>query len=362
MPKDTEFFARAAPELNLRHAALVAFGATRKAGVARRATTRRCGRCSTPRRRSSCLVAKSDVRHVERALRTTLEENLRDGRRHRRVPASAEGRRVFLDCEHFFDGYRFDPDYRAAGARGGASTAGAEVGVMCDTNGGMLPLGHRRGRRREVADRDRVPARHPLPGRHRLRGRQHRRRGRGRRDARPVHRQRLRRAGRQRRPVRRRRQPRDQARACRSLPDGVPGRDDAGLARHRGDRQHRPRHPPGLRRGRPRSPTRRGCTRARSRSTRCSTTTSTRRSSATTCGSWSPRWPAGPASSSRPRARRGPGRPARRRVGRSSSTVKELEAEGWSFEAADASFELLHARGAGATTARRARSRWSRTG
>ena len=56
------------------------------------------------------LVAKSDVRHVERALRTTLEENLamvRDTVAYLR----AEGRRVFVDCEHFFDGYRHDPDY-----------------------------------------------------------------------------------------------------------------------------------------------------------------------------------------------------------------------------------------------------------
>src|SRR5436305_1117880 len=50
------------------------------------------------------------------------------------------GRRVFLDCEHFFDGYAHDPDY---GVRVLETTfaAGAEVGVLCDTNGGMLPMG-----------------------------------------------------------------------------------------------------------------------------------------------------------------------------------------------------------------------------
>jgi 2-isopropylmalate synthase len=52
----------------------------------------------------------------------------------------AEGRRVFVDCEHFFDGYRLDPDY---GVRllETAAAAGADVGVLCDTNGGMLPSG-----------------------------------------------------------------------------------------------------------------------------------------------------------------------------------------------------------------------------
>jgi len=52
----------------------------------------------------------------------------------------AEGRRVFLDCEHFFDGFRFDPAYTAS-VVAAALEAGAEVAVMCDTNGGMLPSG-----------------------------------------------------------------------------------------------------------------------------------------------------------------------------------------------------------------------------
>ena len=63
-----------------------------------------------------CLVAKSDVRHVERALRTTREENLamvRDTVAFFR----RQGRRVFLDCEHFFDGFRFDPGYTTQVAR-----------------------------------------------------------------------------------------------------------------------------------------------------------------------------------------------------------------------------------------------------
>ncbi|AEV88236.1 transferase [Actinoplanes sp. SE50] len=136
MPKDTEFFARARTELNLRHAVLVAFGATRKAGVdvAADPQVRALLEADTP---VVCVVAKSDIRHVERALRTTAEENLamvRDTVRH----LVANGRRAFLDCEHFFDGFRFDPEYTASVVRT-AIDAGAERVIMCDTNGGMLP-------------------------------------------------------------------------------------------------------------------------------------------------------------------------------------------------------------------------------
>ena len=75
MPKDTEFFRRARSELDLKHALLVAFGATRRADLKADADpqVRAVLDAQTP---AVCLVAKSDVRHVERALRTTLEENL----------------------------------------------------------------------------------------------------------------------------------------------------------------------------------------------------------------------------------------------------------------------------------------------
>jgi 2-isopropylmalate synthase len=138
MPKDTEFFARAAAgELALRHAVLVAFGATRKAGV-RVEDDKQVRALLDSQAPVVTLVAKSDVRHVERALRTTLEENLAmvaDTVRFLR----SEGRRVFVDCEHFFDGYKHDRDY---GVRvlDTAAAAGADVGVLCDTNGGMLPM------------------------------------------------------------------------------------------------------------------------------------------------------------------------------------------------------------------------------
>ncbi|MGC9666267.1 citramalate synthase [Planosporangium sp. 12N6] len=136
LPKDTEFFRRARTELNLRHAQFVAFGATRKAdtAVGSDPQVRALLDAETP---VVTLVAKSDVRHVERALRTSLRENLamvHDTVAH----LVAEGRRVFLDCEHFFDGYLVDPDY-ATEVAATAIAAGAEAAVMCDTNGGMLP-------------------------------------------------------------------------------------------------------------------------------------------------------------------------------------------------------------------------------
>ncbi len=139
MPKDTEFFARAAAgELKLGSAQLVAFGATRKAGV-RAQDDLQVRALLDSQAPIITLVAKSDVRHVERALRTTLEENLR------MVGDTvallvAEGRRVFLDCEHFFDGYVADHDYGSRVAEA-ATLAGADVIVMCDTNGGMMPIG-----------------------------------------------------------------------------------------------------------------------------------------------------------------------------------------------------------------------------
>ncbi len=139
MPKDTEFFARAAAgELQLRHAQLVAFGATRKPGidVAEDAQVRALLDSGAP---VVCLVAKSDVRHVEQALRTTNEENLAMVR-DTVAFLVGHGRRVFVDCEHFFDGYAHDSDYGVQ-LLTVAFEAGASVGVLCDTNGGMLPMG-----------------------------------------------------------------------------------------------------------------------------------------------------------------------------------------------------------------------------
>lgn len=135
-PKDTEFFALAAKELELQNATLAAFGATRRAnGTAADdpmiAALRESGASVVT------LVAKSHDKHVKLALRTTLEENLemvRDSVQH----LHAEGQRVFVDLEHFFNGYLENREYALEVVRV-AAEAGADVAVLCDTNGGMLP-------------------------------------------------------------------------------------------------------------------------------------------------------------------------------------------------------------------------------
>ncbi len=135
-PKDTEFFRRARTELDLRHAQLAAFGATRRPGL-KAADDPLVAALRDSGAPVVTLVAKSHDRHVELALRTTLEENLamvRDTVEHLR----AEGRRVFLDAEHFFDGYASNPAYALEVLRA-AVEAGADVAVLCDTNGGRLP-------------------------------------------------------------------------------------------------------------------------------------------------------------------------------------------------------------------------------
>jgi 2-isopropylmalate synthase len=136
IPKDTEFFHRAATSVAFKHAVLAAFGCTCKpeGDVARdpQVTALRESRAPVV-----TLVAKSHDRHVELALRTTLRENLRviaDTVRH----LTAEGQRVFLDAEHFFDGYKSNPGYALEVVRT-ATEAGADVVALCDTNGGMMP-------------------------------------------------------------------------------------------------------------------------------------------------------------------------------------------------------------------------------
>ncbi len=134
-PKDVELFARAR-DVEWTHASLAAFGATRRAGIAVEddASIAALLEAGTP---VCTIFGKSSTLHVREVLRTTLEENLR------LVEESvaylrAHGRRVVFDAEHFFDGFAADPEYAlevlAAAARGGA-----EALVLCDTNGGRLP-------------------------------------------------------------------------------------------------------------------------------------------------------------------------------------------------------------------------------
>jgi 2-isopropylmalate synthase len=135
-PKDVEVFERAKKELTLGTATLVAFGSTRRAGVkpehdAVLANLIEAGASV------ACIVAKSWDRHVTEALRTSLDEAVAmvaDSVRYLRT----NDLRVFLDAEHFFDGYRGNPDF-ALSVLAAAEEAGAEALVLCDTNGGSLP-------------------------------------------------------------------------------------------------------------------------------------------------------------------------------------------------------------------------------
>ena len=135
-PKDTEFFARARQELSLELATLAAFGATRRPGTSAAADpmVRALLDSGAP---VVTLVAKAHVRHVTDALRTTGAENL-EMVRDTVAFLTGEGRRVFVDAEHFFDGYAADRAYALEVVRV-AAAAGAEVVALCDTNGGMLP-------------------------------------------------------------------------------------------------------------------------------------------------------------------------------------------------------------------------------
>ncbi|WP_076464484.1 citramalate synthase [Actinomyces mediterranea] len=135
IPKDTAFFerARAVP---LRNARLTAFGATTKAGV-RAADDPQVRALRDSGAPVITLVAKSDLRHVTRALRTTLEENLRMVRDSVEYLTS-EGIDVMVDLEHFFDGLAVDDSY-GYGVLIEAATAGAIAVIPCDTNGGNLP-------------------------------------------------------------------------------------------------------------------------------------------------------------------------------------------------------------------------------
>ena len=134
-PRETEFF-RLATKETLATATLTAFGMTRKAGeeVERSAVLRDLLDAGTE---VVCLVGKSWDLHVTDALRTDLDEGVamvRDSIAFLR----REGRRVFFDAEHFFDGYRSNPSFSLA-VLAAAEEAGAERLVLCDTNGGMLP-------------------------------------------------------------------------------------------------------------------------------------------------------------------------------------------------------------------------------
>ena len=131
-PIDTSLFAERRP---LR-AKITAFGMTRRPG---RSASNDPGLAALLAAEADavCFVAKAWDYHVRVALETSDEENLASIRDSVRA-ATAKGREVLLDCEHFFDGYKANPPYALACARA-AYDAGARWVVLCDTNGGTLP-------------------------------------------------------------------------------------------------------------------------------------------------------------------------------------------------------------------------------
>ena len=131
-PTDTEFFTRKRTQ----DARFVAFGMTKRAGVS---VSNDPGMATLLRSQSDavCFVAKSWDYHVRVALGCSNEENL-EAICASVEAAGASAREAMVDCEHFFDGFKADPDYALACART-AYEAGARWVVLCDTNGGTQP-------------------------------------------------------------------------------------------------------------------------------------------------------------------------------------------------------------------------------
>ena len=134
-PKDVEFF-REAKSLKLKHAKLAAFGSTRRANtpVGDDPQVALLLEAETP---VVTIFGKSWELHVTEVLRTTVEENramIRDTVAH----LVKHGREVMYDAEHFFDGYKDSPEH-ALSTLEAAAEGGAACLVLCDTNGGTLP-------------------------------------------------------------------------------------------------------------------------------------------------------------------------------------------------------------------------------
>jgi 2-isopropylmalate synthase len=134
-PKDFEYF-QEVRNLSLRHAKVAAFGMTRRKNAA--ASDDTCIKALLDAQTTLVtIVGKTWDLHVREVLGTTLEENLR------MIADSVAccrqaGREVFYDAEHFFDGFRHNPEYALETLRA-AERAGASVVILCDTNGGTLP-------------------------------------------------------------------------------------------------------------------------------------------------------------------------------------------------------------------------------
>ena len=134
-PKDMAFFAEMR-KVKLKHAKLAAFGSTRRARLTAAQDPGLAAILQTGAPVAT-IFGKSWLLHVEQVLKTTPAENLAmigDSVRF----LKKRGREVIYDAEHFFDGYRDNPDY-ARQTLAAAAAAGADALVLCDTNGGRLP-------------------------------------------------------------------------------------------------------------------------------------------------------------------------------------------------------------------------------
>jgi 2-isopropylmalate synthase len=134
-PNDLRFFEKARRE-HFRHARIVAFGSTMRSGgrVEEDANVRALLEAETP---AVSVFGKTWLLHVEQALAITPDENLHLIRQ-TVAYLKAHGREVIYDAEHFFDGYKSNPGYAVATLKE-AARAGADVLTLCDTNGGTLP-------------------------------------------------------------------------------------------------------------------------------------------------------------------------------------------------------------------------------
>ncbi len=133
--KDIEYFQRVR-ELDLKHARICAFGMTRRRGI--EAKNDSGMKALLDAGAPVCtIVGKTSDFHVAQVLRVALDENvamIRDSVSF----LVANGREVFYDAEHFFDGWKVNPEYAATTIRA-AAAAGAKLIVLCDTNGGSMP-------------------------------------------------------------------------------------------------------------------------------------------------------------------------------------------------------------------------------
>lgn len=133
--KDAQFFQRV-QQLKLRHAKVCAFGMTRRKGIKADQDPGMKALLDSGAK-TLTIVGKTSAFHVTEVLRVSLEENLAMIRETVKYLCDS-GREVIYDAEHFFDGWKLDPAYAAKTVRA-AAEAGAWIVVMCDTNGGSMP-------------------------------------------------------------------------------------------------------------------------------------------------------------------------------------------------------------------------------